>query len=119
MAYNRDEIFKQAIELITKHNLIFIDDVLSLLPIHPSTFYEWYPAGSEKNLELKSEIDKIRIKMKANMRKKWYESDNASLQIGLMKLLGNDDECNRLSGNIQQAKTGEIYSIKWNTLDAN
>lgn len=118
MAYDKEDIYKQAIDLVNKHNLIFIDEVLQLLPIHPSTFYEWYPAGSERNLLLKSEIEKVRIKMKANMRKKWYDSDNASLQIGLMKLIGNDDELSRLTGNIQQTKASEVYSIKWNVLDA-
>ena len=119
MAYDKEIIFNQAMDLISKHNLIFIEDVLNLLPIHPSTFYEWYPSGSERNEIVKTEINKVRIKMKANMRKKWYESDNASLQIGLMKLLGTEDECNRLSGNMQQNKPNEIYTIKWNALDAN
>jgi hypothetical protein len=118
MAYNKDIIFKEALDLVNKHNLIFIDEVLSLLPIHNTTFYEWYPAGSERNLELKAEIDKVRIKMKANMRRKWYDSDNASLQIGLMKLIGNEDEVCRLSGNVPQNKANEVYSIKWNVLDA-
>jgi hypothetical protein len=118
MAYDKEAIYKEAIDLVNKHNLIFIDEVLSLLPIHPSTFYDWYPSGSERNLELKAEIDKVRIKMKANMRRKWYESDNASLQIGLMKLIGTEDEVNRLSGNVPQNKASEVYSIKWNTLDA-
>jgi hypothetical protein len=35
--------------------------------------------------------------MKSQMRNKWRESDNATLQIGLMKLIASDQERKRLS----------------------
>ena len=40
MAYDRKKIFEQAKEAITKHKLIFVDDIVSFLPCRKSTFYE-------------------------------------------------------------------------------
>ena len=40
MAYDRKKIFEQAKEAITKHKLIFMDDIVSFLPCRKSTFYE-------------------------------------------------------------------------------
>jgi hypothetical protein len=42
--------------------------------------------------------------MKVSMRQKWYESDNATLQIGLMKLISDDDEAHRLNGTKREIK---------------
>jgi hypothetical protein len=42
--------------------------------------------------------------MKIEMRAKWYASDNATLQIGLMKLIANDDEAHRLNGTKREVK---------------
>ena len=42
--------------------------------------------------------------MKISMRTKWYESDNATLQIGLMKLIADDDEAHRLNGTKREVK---------------
>ena len=33
------------------------------------------------------------------MRSKWYKSENPTLQMGLYKLLANEDELDRLNGN--------------------
>ena len=38
------------------------------------------------------------------MRKKWYKSDNPTLQIGLMKLISDDDEAHRLNGTKREIK---------------
>jgi hypothetical protein len=42
--------------------------------------------------------------MKVSMRDKWYHSDNATLQIGLMKLISEDNEAHRLNGTKQEIK---------------
>ena len=53
MAYDRKKIFKQAKEAITKHKLIFMDDVVSFLPISKITFYGFFPLESNERNELK------------------------------------------------------------------
>ena len=42
--------------------------------------------------------------MKQNMRKKWYKSDNAALQISLMKLIGDESEVQRLNNSKHEIK---------------
>ena len=53
MAYDRKKIFKQAKEAITKHKLIFVDDIVAFLPISKITFYMFFPLGSNESNELK------------------------------------------------------------------
>lgn len=119
MAYDRKKILKDAIELIEKHHLVFIDDVVSLLPISASTFYEWFPAKSDELETVKKALEKNRVSMKANMRKKWYQSENATLQVALMKLIATDDEAARLSGTPREQKQDkDALVIKWNDLNA-
>ena len=48
MAYDRKKIFEQAKEMIIKHKLFFIDDIVSFLPCSKSSFYEFYPDGSDE-----------------------------------------------------------------------
>lgn len=119
MAYDKKKILKDALELIEKHHLIFIDDVTSLLPISKKTFYLWFPPECDELHDIKRLLDKNRVSMKSNMRKKWYQSDNATLQVALMKLIATDDEAARLSGTPREQKQDkDSLVIKWNDLNA-
>ena len=53
------------------------------------------------------------------MRSKWYKSDNATLQMGLMKLISSDEERQRLSQtHIDHTTKGkEITSITRTIVD--
>jgi hypothetical protein len=120
MAYKKENILKESLELIEKHHLIFIDDIVGLLPCSKQTFYVFFPPESDELDKIKSSLEKNRISMKANMRKKWYQSENATLQVALMKLIATDDEAARLSGVPKEQKQKEdALTIKWNQLDAN
>lgn len=119
MAYKKENILKESLELIEKHHLIFIEDIIGLLPCDKTTFYRFFPPDSNEYHEIKSKLEKNRISMKANMRKKWYQSDNATLQVALMKLIATDDEAARLSGTPKETKQKEdALTIKWNQMDA-
>lgn len=98
MAYNKKKILEQSKTLIQSKNLMFIDEVVSMLPISRATFYVWFPAKSDESDTLKELLDNNRVKIKITMRKKWFDSDNARLQIALYKLICNDDEAHRLNG---------------------
>ena len=120
MAYKKENILKESLELIEKHHLIFIDDIVGLLPCSKQTFYVIFPPESDELDKIKSNLEKNRISMKANMRKKWYQSENATLQVALMKLIATDDEAARLSGVPKETKQKEdALTIKWNQMDAN
>lgn len=97
MAYDRKKIFEQAKEQIVSKRLIFVEEVVAFLPISKESFYTFYPIGSDEFDELKGLIETNKISLKTSMRKKWYDSDNPTLQMGLMKLLATQEEHRKLS----------------------
>ena len=94
MAYDKKKIFEQAKEMIVKHKLFFIDDIVAFLPISSSTFYAW---ELEKSEELKELLHLNRTELKVSMRSKWYKSNAPALQMALMKLIATPDELKKLS----------------------
>lgn len=105
MAYNKNELLALALEAIEKHQLVFIDEVVTFLPCARSTFYA---NDMDKSDELKDALNNVRTSMKTQMRNKWRDSDNASLQIGLMKLIATDDERKRLATSYMESKQQHI-----------
>jgi hypothetical protein len=101
MAYETNEMIEQALEAIKNHNLLFITDLFAYVPFSKATFYNHQ---LEQLDEIKRALEKNRVDMKVSMRQKWYESDNATLQIGLMKLISDDDEAHRLNGTKREIK---------------
>lgn len=113
MAYDKQELIDKALEVIEKHNLFFITDVIALMPCSSATFYNH---ELEKLEEIKSAIEKNRVSTKINMRNKWYKSDHPTLQVALMKMISTDEEAHRLNGSRQEIKhEGDIKStiIEW------
>jgi hypothetical protein len=99
MAYKTEELFEQAKKSAIGNNLIFIEEIVSFLPCHKSTFYEHFPENSDQYNELRRIIDDNKVSMKAKMRSKWYESDNATLQLALYRLTSSNDEHKKLNQN--------------------
>lgn len=97
MSYDKDKLMDLAFTEIKRHNLLFIEDVVSFLPCSKSTFYTHFPAGSDELNELKEMMGKNRIDLKVELRKKWREFDNATLQMALMKLIATNEERKKLS----------------------
>lgn len=97
--YDRKKIFEQAKEMIVKHKLFFVEDIVAFLPCAKPTFYDFFPPDSNELNELKELLEEQRITIKTSMRSKWYKSDNATLQVSLMKLICTDEERKKLSMN--------------------
>jgi hypothetical protein len=97
MAYDRVKIFEQAKEMIVKHKLFFVDDIVAFLPCSKSSFYEFYPDGSDELDELKELLNVNRTTLKVSMRSKWYTSNAPALQMALMKLIATPEELRKLS----------------------
>jgi hypothetical protein len=97
MAYNRDELYKMAIEAIQKNRLIFVDDIVAYLPCSRSTFYEHFPSKSDNYEKMFELLNKNRTELKVSMRSKWFRSENPTLQLALMKILSTDEELRKLS----------------------
>lgn len=105
MAYNKKEIFNQAKEIIAKNKLLFVQDIIDFLPISMSTFYLFYPDGSEELETLKKMLNTNKVSIKTSLRAKWYNSDNPTLQMALYKLTSNDEEHRKLQQNYTDVTT--------------
>ena len=95
--YNKKKLQKDAENAIKENNLFFIEDVVAMLGIDKSTFYKYFPSESNESNELKKYLNKNRALIKMDLRKKWSESDNATTQLALYKLICDTDERKRLS----------------------
>ena len=102
MAYNNSELFEKAKKIAKSKKLIFVEEIVGWLPCSKPTFYDHFPPESNEFNELKEILENNRIEMKSGMRTKWYKSDNATLQVALMKLISNEDEAARLNGSNQK-----------------
>lgn len=102
MAYDKEELYNQAIKEIKEHKLYFIEDVVAYLPCGRSYFYDEILGDLDKSDVIKKELENNRIATKVKLRKKWEDSQSAPLQIGLMKLLGTEEEVERLNGSRQR-----------------
>ena len=122
MAYtanDKKKMFEQAKELVVKHKLFFVEDIVAFLPINKSTFYDWFPIDSNESNELKELLEQQRTELKVSMRSKWYKSENATLQITLMKLICTDDERKKMAMNytendVKFSKDSPLI-IDWNS----
>ena len=109
MAYKTKELEKQALEAIEKYKLFFIEDIVSYLPCNKTTFYEH---NLNESNSIKDALTKVKTEIKVSMRSKWYKSENATLQISLMKLIANETERKRLSQTYTDLTTnGESINI--------
>jgi len=92
MAYTEKQkqaILQKAIKVAKEKKLYFISDVTAYLPIDYTTFWKW---GYNKNNELKEILEDNRIFTKVDLRNRWAESNNATLNIALYKLIASDEE---------------------------
>jgi predicted DNA-binding transcriptional regulator AlpA len=119
MAYDRKLIYDRAKEQIVAKRLIFVEEVVAFIGISKPTFYDFFPVDSNEFNELKRLIEDNKITLKTSMRKKWYDSDNASLQMGLMKLIATPEELRKLSMNHQVTEEVEKPIFKEFDLDVN
>ncbi len=95
MAYKTKELEEKALQAIEDNGLVFINEVVSSLPCNSATFYNH---ELEKLETIKEALQENRANTKAKLRKKWYESDNATVQIALYKLLSDEEEHKKLTG---------------------
>lgn len=101
--YNAEDLEKQAVALIEAHGLVFIDDVCAYLPCSRKTFYD---KDLDKSHNIKDALHKVRSSKKVALRKNWEESQNATLQMGLYKLLATPEELAALSMQHIDVKSG-------------
>ena len=112
MAYDTEKLYESAVKHIEENNLYFIEDVIAYLGISKPTFYEHFKVDSNELNYLKEILIKNRSSAKVKMRKNWLVSDNATLQIGLYKLIGSEEERRKLNSSYIDQKTEHSGELK-------
>ena len=98
MAVDKEELYKKAVQVLEDDkSIVFIEDLVSFLPCVKSSFYKHFPLDSNEMNDFKEIIENNKINQKRQLRKKWFDNDNATLQLALYKLMANNDERERLN----------------------
>jgi hypothetical protein len=106
MAYDKAKLEKQAIEVITNDPyVVFVEDLVAYLPCGKTTFYAL--ELNESNA-IKEALDQNRINLKVKLRKKWAENGNATTEIALYKLIGNEEEGDRINSQKTKVEGGIV-----------
>ena len=119
MAYNRVKIYNQALDLIEKKKLFFIEDVVTLLPCNKTTFYDFFKIDSNELNTIKEALDKNKIDVKNGLRNKWYNGNNPLTQMALYKLIGTEEEYHRIASTKTENKNINIEKPLFNGIDLN
>jgi hypothetical protein len=119
MAYDRIKIYNQALDLIEKKKLFFIEDVVTLLPCDKTSFYRFFEVESNEYNTIKEALDKNKIDVKNGLRNKWYNGNNPLTQMALYKLIGTEEEYHRIASTKTENKNINIEKPLFNGIDLN
>jgi len=117
MAYDKQQIYKQAEEQVKANNLFYIEDIVAFLPISKTTFYEFYPAESYELNALKSLLEINKVKTKSSIRAKLYKSNKASELLALYRLIATPDEHQKLNQSyVDHTTKGRAINVKYSEI---
>ena len=103
------KLVNDCLSLISDYKLLFINDLIALLPFSKSTFYVY---GLDKSDAIKDAIESNRTMIKQKLRAKWYESTTPTLQIALYKILATPEERKAMSSSSKEAKTDGMLPLE-------
>lgn len=92
--FDTEELRQTALLAIKREKLVFFNEICGYISAGRATLYGH---DIDKDEEIIKALAENRIKTKVGLRRKWYDSDNASVQISLFKLLATDEERLKLS----------------------
>lgn len=94
----RKRIYNKAKKIIVEKDIIFLNELISYLPIHIDTYYEYFPVASEESEALKEMIEQNKINKKKVIQKRWFDNEHDfKAQLALYKIIGTDEERKKLS----------------------
>lgn len=94
---DKNKLKAKAIEVIVKNKLIFIEDVCAMCGVSKNWFYQHFTIDSDDYYELSKLLEANKINLKVALRKKWFDSDNATTQLALYRLCATSDEHRKLN----------------------
>lgn len=92
--YDPKEIEQQCLKAIEENRLIFFNELQAYVPCSRATLYNM---GIDKLDSIKDALEHSKILVKANMRKRWYISDSAALQLAAYRLASTSEEHRKLN----------------------
>lgn len=98
--YDKEILEQQIVDVINREELTFFTEISLYIPASERTLYN---KDLQELQSIKDALEKNRLKHKQTMRKKWRDSDNATLQISAYKLLADDEELKKLTMNKVEA----------------
>jgi len=104
----RETYIKKSLEAIDEYKLFFVTDVPPMIGISVSRFYQ---LELEKVEAIKNALVRNKVEIKGTLRNKWYKSDAPALQMGLYKLVADEDEYHRLANTKMDITTREEQPI--------
>ena len=107
MAYDKEQIINQALQVIEQENCTKISEVLLFLPISKQTFYDW---ELDKSDSIRGKIDEVKVRLKQGMKRRWMVSDNPALQIAAFKLIADEEEMDAVT--TTKVKNDNTHSFK-------
>lgn len=113
MAYDKNKIYEQAKEAITKNNLFFIEDVVAFIPCGRSYFYEHFKDGMDEMDTIKEMLEENKIKTKSSIRAKLWKSNRASELLALYRLIATPEEHQKLNQSYVEQTTRTIEPTKY------
>ena len=108
------KIFEQAKEVLHKNDVLFIEELISMLPLSKGSFYNFYPVNSDAYNEITEAIDTNKVRMQSKLYRKWFDSESPALQIALMKLIASESQAHRINGSrqsIDHTTNGKTFNI--------
>jgi hypothetical protein len=94
MALNKQELIDEALAIIPREECVTLEEVWLFMGITRTTAFNYQLNVVD---EIKEAVLQEKIKVKKKLRRKWRDSDNATLQIAEFKLCSDDEELARLN----------------------
>jgi hypothetical protein len=88
---------EEILKVIENNNIFFIEEIFAFTSVIGRT--QFYNLKLNESDILLKRMNDNKTKTKKSMQNKWYKSDNATLQIALMKLICEDEERIKLTQN--------------------
>lgn len=103
------QLEQKALDILAENkDIYFMYDLADKMDIARSTFYY---NQLDKSDVIKNALLHNKRTLKRGLRVKWYNSDNATTQVALYKLLADEDELARLNNNIDLNVTGNNLKV--------
>lgn len=97
---NKKQIYEDSVKAAKKINALYIQDIFEYIGVPKSSFYDHFPHGSEELDYLKTIIRANKSNMRTGLRDKMYNSKSAAAFIGLLKIVGTEEEKKALNNTI-------------------